>query len=1218
MMLQTWRQWLSHQPRTSRRTPAGRPKRFRPRVDLLEERLVLSQRTWTGFGADNKWSTPDNWNLVNNQAIAPAAGDELIFPAGAFQNSNSNDFVDRNFLSITFQSGGYSVSGNKVLLGNGALGASPQITATTGNVDFGPDIDLLSNVVGGQFRFTAGSGATLTLGGVITGAANESVRKEGVGKVVFDAANQYQGTTTVVEGILSITNDSSLGAAGSASAGTSLVDGATLDIQGGLTLTEDLTLVGKGVQPLAGSGALRNVAGDNVWNGPITLLPNAAGDLAVVSLSAGTLTINGTVGGSGGLGTAGTGELVLTAANTFAGEARLFGTVEIQNAQALGSTAAGTFATNLVLATPSGVPSLDVGAEALQIGKLQSRTGNNSWAGSITMLRGVSGDSTIEVDAGSQLTISGSINDNSSTGLEAGLTKVGAGKLVLTAANTYRLFTHVEEGVLTVGHKSALGPSNSFVSVSGSAVLELQPGLVMDPYQLDLDVSFGNPTPGTLRSLGGNTEWKGGVDIQNGAIIVVDGATLTLSGPVEGGFSSSNLTKEGPGTLAFTGSAANSLTGVTTVNEGTLFLNKSPGVPAITDVGATSNAKLIIGDGLGGANADVVRLGANQQLPNDNIYQVIVKGSGLLDLNGFNDDVGPLVLEGGNVTTGTGTLSLRASNLVGITSNAASTVATISGKLNLGNISRSITVADDGTDQDDLLISAAVNSNVAATGTAFEKKGAGKLVLGAANTIAGTATVSEGVLTVRNGTAVAGVSVANVAALELDGGISVNGSTTVSLTGAGPSGTGALRSVNGINTLARDVNLSGNVTVNVVSSTLTMSGTLGSGGSGLTKIGSGALVLTGNNTAFDDPITLNAGTLRVNGPLPGAVVTANSGTTLEGNSTVGPVTLNSATLSPAGVQPGTLASNGNVVFNGSSTFRVDVNSGFHGTFSDRLSVTPGVSLVVLNNASLVPDVTLATGFTLRAGDRLRIIDNQGSDAIIGTFAQGSAISAGKVDFNIVYNGGDGNDVDLVVRRINVGTAPMVTDVALTPQVTEGGVATLSGRLVDPDAADQLFLDVDWDDGTVETFTPGRDAFAFSHRYLDDGQHTVRFLWRDDLGLSNSDSRAVTVTNAAPQLSDVKIASAAVIKKDVVLSGQILDAGVRDAHTLTVKWGDGKTDVFQQGAGASAFRATHRYRKPGKYTIVLTLSDDDGGVVTKTTRLVVRRKGVSKRTSTRAV
>ena len=138
MFTSWWRQLVSWvyrrrlQTRKGRRHFASRPFPRGDWVELyierLEDRITPATDYWTGLSlVGNNWSDSANWSssLTSNLAIVPSAGDSLVFPA-AFAPGSSFVSIDNltantNFNSITFQGGGYSVSGNSIALGAGGL-----------------------------------------------------------------------------------------------------------------------------------------------------------------------------------------------------------------------------------------------------------------------------------------------------------------------------------------------------------------------------------------------------------------------------------------------------------------------------------------------------------------------------------------------------------------------------------------------------------------------------------------------------------------------------------------------------------------------------------------------------------------------------------------------------------------------------------------------------------------------------------------------------------------------------------------------------------------------------------------------------------------------------------------------------------------------------------------------------------------------------------------
>jgi autotransporter-associated beta strand protein len=245
-----------------------------------------------------------------------------------------------------------------------------------------------------------------------------------------------------------------------------------------------------------------------------------------------------------------------------------------------------------------------------------------------------------------------------------------------------------------------------------------------------------------------------------------------------------------------------------------------------------------------------------------------------------------------------------------------------------------------------LTVTAPIHASAAAAGS-LTKTGAGKLVVNNANAFTGATRVNQGTLNLKNSTALgtsSGVSVQRGAAVELEGG-GVTLARALTIHGAGPDNSGALKNVSGVNTWSgvitigtggarignadtgNALTLSGGITT-AAGKDLTLGGagnitvTNGviSGGGSVTKDGSGTLELAGANT-YTGPTTLNAGTLKVTGSIAaGSMVTVNSNATLSGSGRCyGEVRVrNGGTIKPEG---GNLTVSNLVLYAGSVVYR---------------------------------------------------------------------------------------------------------------------------------------------------------------------------------------------------------------------------------------------------------------------------------------------------------
>ncbi|HRR35310.1 MAG TPA: autotransporter-associated beta strand repeat-containing protein [Kiritimatiellia bacterium] len=209
-----------------------------------------TDRIWTGGSStDSNWSRPENWG-----GIVPSAGDALIF-GGSARLSNTNDLSSNTaFSGITFPSGAgaFELYGNVIALDGDVCNFSTS----------SKKLALPLWLTGDRTLF--GSNASVTVEGVVGGPGGLCAAVTNT--VYLKGDNAYEGLTSVSNGCrLLITHANALG---STNAGIRVYGrtGASLRLQGGITVAEPITLVGQ-IPPWI--NCLTAGSGSNIITGPV-------------------------------------------------------------------------------------------------------------------------------------------------------------------------------------------------------------------------------------------------------------------------------------------------------------------------------------------------------------------------------------------------------------------------------------------------------------------------------------------------------------------------------------------------------------------------------------------------------------------------------------------------------------------------------------------------------------------------------------------------------------------------------------------------------------------------------------------------------------------------------------------------------------------------------------------------------------------------------------
>ncbi len=624
-------------------------------------------------------------NIRSNTALGSAFGATAINTGAALELQGN----------ITVSGENLYMSGTGVS-NNGALRNIAGNNTWTGIIDFGPtgeiqsDAGLLTisgDVTSGNYGLTVDGAGDTTLSGTIA-LGTGAVTKTGSGTLVQSGANTYKGGTTVSNGTLMVTNATGSGtgtgavtvAAGATLGGTGTISGAvnlnsansrlTPGVSGTGTLTLGATTLGNTTQL---DYQLGTASDKVVVNGALTLdgvlnVTNSGGFGGASSYRlfdyTGGLTNNALTMGTVIMGydynvstaTANQVNLLLTAT----GKAYWDGANTTSNGAINGGTGTwNTSSTNWTTSTGNGngvwidnlTPVFTSTGGTVTVAQPVSVHGMEFGVGGYTL----TGSTITLTDTTAITATTGTTTIASTLAGSSGLTKAGAGTLVLSGVNTYTGTTSVSGGILNVANNSALGSSGDDTTVSTGGTLELASGIALTE-NIKLSGTGSTGSNGALRAVAGNTTVNGTITVDTNSTIRNDGTLLTINGRLRNA-GGGELTTTGPGTILFNYSASSAIDGLN-VAGGKLILDSTSG-------GGTLSIGSIPGPGI------EIASGATLQIGNGGttgaVSSTTIDNDGALVFNRSNTYAPTFLPTGGYAITGTGSVTQAGSGTLQLT-----------------------------------------------------------------------------------------------------------------------------------------------------------------------------------------------------------------------------------------------------------------------------------------------------------------------------------------------------------------------------------------------------------------------------------------------------------------------------------------------------------------------------------------------------------------------
>jgi autotransporter-associated beta strand protein len=958
-----------------------------------------------------------------------------------------------------------------------------------------------------------------------------------------------------------------------------------INIQGGYTGTIN---DGLGTLTIGASGYTQAIGTFNLNGNALNL--TAGGGVTIsggkLTSGAGTINVSGNWTKTGGSFVAGTGIVNFTAASglqTLAAGSSAFNNVEHSGAGTLQLSTTGLTVNGSLL---NSAGTLDASTRAVTVaaqtmltgGQYLGSTAAQNFQGGLDVAGGTFNASTGAVNTGDVLLSAGALNASGAGAFNVsgnwsvtgGTFSPGAGVITFTGTGTETL--------------NSGGAAFNKLSHTGTGTLQLSSDLTVNSTLVnaagagDFDTAGHNLTVGGLTTLsGGNflastgTHHFTGLTIAGGTFVGSSGAVNTTSVTLSSG---SLLAPTGDfnvgGDWLDTGGTFTAGTGTVTFNGVSSSQQLDSGGNAFNNIvhSGISTLKLVNHDlsVLGTLTATAGTIFANTQ-------NLTVAGLATLTDSTFQGATGLQKFNGGLSLTGA-TVNTAPTGLVQLggdvtaTSDGAGLRSAVFGKFSLGSATRTFTVLA-GPGAKDLVLSCVISGD---PGVGLVKAGAGLMVLtNPSNSFDGGVVLNAGTLETASDFSL------GTGPLTLNAGtIADNGFASV---------LSSLVTVNGSVTAAPAVSLD---FTNAVS-----------GAGSLTVAGPGTLILGGAVTVAG--LTVNGGTLEVDGNAAGTPVAVNAGGTLTGTGTVGAVTATGGTVQP-GTPAGTLHTT-DFSLNSTSTYAVQLNGSTPGPSAE----VEANGVVHLGLAVLSPSLGASSAY----GDTFEILDDDGPGAIQGTFQdslgndlpEGGFIVLGGDHYRITYVGGDGNDI--VLTHLRPDLVISAGDFSSAEGLDSGNqtVATFT----DPGGAQDVGeyqAAIDWGDsntspGTILTDGNGQFYVVGSHAYAEEGTYAVAVHVSGVQSFGGHGSASLTADVADALLHDATATGSLAATEGIALTGAVVS--FTDDNPLatpadfqaTILWGDGHMtagQVVTNGSGGFDVTGSNTYAEEGSYAMTVFITD----------------------------